>query len=482
MAKGIFLSILRGAEKASVTAFRNTRHLSEDAKVTAESIFSHINIQKQGTKNILNTFEEIETNSSKTLLKNAAKNSEEARETITSRVKNIFGEKKRTPKKQNFNGRNKNVTKPNSSNIENRANLRGENPIERSPQSTNRRTGFREKNVSEKKLQNTVNEVEHSKGNRSIGNHSEINKPRENSSAIKKHKQSKNQINSVRKNPSQTKQTISKNSGKSISINNKPASIRKFSPKAAKLKLNSFIKKITLSKINGLAKERINSFLEKLSGKTVFVKCTKSVLKNTPKFRKISIPHKYAATKGTLQERRIRLSSKTPVLASMKESMTIPAKKLMAVPAKKKITKAKRIYVKNPDTKGFAAIEENTFGSGILNNTAARKISEQKAILLLASDTITLDETIQMIGKQGAFECIFKNPVLLKRYEHEAIKYITEQNRVEDLEKIATSGRAIELILNFNRVDNKTLLYKCLEEKASSLQKYLFKDKIKTAA
>lgn len=111
-----------------------------------------------------------------------------------------------------------------------------------------------------------------------------------------------------------------------------------------------------------------------------------------------------------------------------------------------------------------------------------KKTSEQKLLIKLNSGDVTINEAISAFGEKKAYKVVFSNSQLLTKYENEAIDYITRQKKVEDLVKLAKSGKAIELILKHNRVENKEVLYKELEDRASSVQKYMFKDKVNEAA
>lgn len=116
-------------------------------------------------------------------------------------------------------------------------------------------------------------------------------------------------------------------------------------------------------------------------------------------------------------------------------------------------------------------------------NTSTKKretgqtTNPNKIVYSLMIGENTLEEVLeQNNSRQQIYRILFSNNNLLSLYEKEAVEYIKNQHKVDDVIELANSSKAIELIMNYNNVNNKEELYEKLEQKASSTQKYMFKE------
>ena len=116
-------------------------------------------------------------------------------------------------------------------------------------------------------------------------------------------------------------------------------------------------------------------------------------------------------------------------------------------------------------------------------NTSTKKretgqtTNPNKIVYSLMIGENTLEEVLeQNNSRQQIYRILFSNNNLLSLYVKEAVEYIKNQHKVDDVIELANSSKAIELIMNYNNVNNKEELYEKLEQKASSTQKYMFKE------
>lgn len=515
MAKGIFLSIMGGAAKASKYFFRNAEYLTRDTKAAAESIFLHVPAPSAEAKNIgKNIFGDLEASAAKQLerFSNPMKESEAG---------GFFGRIIRRDKEATRNIKSRKV-KPNRKALQSSAefelkghempneaagmNGRGgkvkpksygsEAPVSR-PDNAN--TMGKGANAESARVEKPSRKAQSAKGKNTIAE-SESRAESARAEKPSSKAQSPKGKNASAESASRAESARSKNTrhtsnnrteraaGKSTTNNRATKKTNGFnaSNNNALMSKNTIKNSVTkaiksalgagVSMKSGLANKLVEQCLRNISGGVirVYSRNGRAALSDAARYS-ISLPgSKYNALRRSL--------SKKHVQEMCQNSANSAGKSNKAAQIKRKMLKAKSVRAKSPFTGVLINSESGVSEVKSLRRFRAGQASEQKFVLMLNSDAVTLEEAVKALGERGAFGCIFKNPALLRKYEREAINYIMVQNKVDDLVKLANSSRAIELILNFNRIDHKKELYKCLEKKASSLQKYMFKDTMKSAA
>lgn len=484
MAKGIFLTIMHSGAEASEKAFRNAvKYLSEDSRTAAESIFSLVRDSKpKSVSSLKNVFGETGVTIPEKI-KSAAKLGCEPETGLFDKIKNLFrGNKQVNLKPQNVKKQetlSKKMNQFNESSSEFAHNI-GKNNKNSSL--------YQNSNVTKPAIQKSTSANRSSRNSTSVKNtksetiHSELKKSSN---------ERQNPLSAKRENTS-----FVSNKKPNISTNNKNVT-------AGKTKTSNLVNSDKKCKQNTVKLKQ--SFTRKLSNisnkahvsRETILSQTKSVSEQVAKFRNhieeksdairnkkiiCNSNFKQSTNESGYNEIISNIQSQNMAKQSHLGSSAVTKTKSTNTRAKQKIVKAKTIPLKSSSTNSIGSNEHSIEYTPKLKFSGSGEVTEQQMLLLLNSDTITLRQAAEMLGEQDAFMCIFKNPILLKKYEREAIEYIITQKKVDNLVKMANSGRAIELILNFNRVDNKNELYKSLEKKASSLQKFMFENKTKSAA
>ena len=126
-------------------------------------------------------------------------------------------------------------------------------------------------------------------------------------------------------------------------------------------------------------------------------------------------------------------------------------------------------FVSNTFTSSQKPLQKNT-------SIVTQGSSDAAIQMALSSGEITITEAVKQVkDNKKVYRILFANNSLLTKYEKEAVDFITQQTKVEDLVEMANSIKAIELIRTHNKVDDKEKLYAKLEQKATSIQKNMFK-------
>ena len=472
MAKGIFLSILRGAENASKQALRNARYLSEDAKSASESIFSHLNSSQSGVKiTAKNLLEGTETNITKGLkrLSPIEQKTETAFAVKGKQVRNSNEVKSSLRKSKHKNNVDNDIKLQKNSNP-----VETERPLK--PNNTEMKGGKnREINYTEPKndvptSERFYRETTLTKGrepHKNTGLKAEKgelqvqNKPKSQPSA--QHRAETHSTSAIQKPKKPNNLKITQNRKNPIipkTADNTARGMQSLRTTLTQRAETSGIKilggaagKTPIIRVRGYKKVPLSERTIKLS--RIHKKGTQGA---KPVSRYVIIPEKrHSVIQGQLPEF-LQEADIQPVI---------------------KTNSAKSVLTSTPF--GKLTVNQGVCTAEELKNLK-REVSPLKIMTTLNSGEITLEQTLKIIGEQNAFSLIFSNTSLLAKYEREAAVYISTKKKVNDLVGLANSDRAIRLILEHNRVENKRELYECLEKRASSIQKYLFKNKSAQAA
>ncbi|MBR6126285.1 hypothetical protein IKQ21_01230 [bacterium] len=138
---------------------------------------------------------------------------------------------------------------------------------------------------------------------------------------------------------------------------------------------------------------------------------------------------------------------------------------------------------KNEDVKAQKTVTNSIKSESLKEDTDnySKAVSKTKIEFVLSNTGFAPKDVAAAfkVTESKVYKVIFSKDNLIDRYEQDAINYITHQKKVDDLLDLAMSPKAIELILNHARVDNREELDAKLEKKASSIQKHLFKEEKK---